>query len=252
MTKLLHRIKSTLGLYRHWGFGGVCPLCGFHNRKWRYCGHPSHVYALYGTVGAGYRRAGCWKCGCRERERMIFLYLRDTIHIFDTSCCMKILHIAPELVIADKLHRLPNLEYICGDLFTEGYSYPAYVQNMSVLDIPYPTDSFDLVICNHVFEHIQDDSKAMAELFRVLRPGGKAILQIPLSTNLVSTFEDPSITEKSDRETAFGQFDHVRLYGMDYFDRLSAVGFKPHQIDMASAYPHYGLNKNEKLIVCEK
>ena len=249
---IINRIKYKWSIYKHWGFRYQCPLCGFHCSEWQPCGSHSEVYTAYQTVGAGYRNARCWKCGSRERERMLYLYLRDIIHIKDPNTHLHILHIAPELNIAARLSQLSNIDYVCGDLFTDGYDYPDYVQNMNVLDLPFIDHIFDMVICNHVLEHIPDDIRALSQLYRVLKPGGKAILQVPLAVKLDKTIEDSSVTTREDREKTFGQYDHVRLYGMDYFDRLRSVGFEVHPLDIASHYPQYGLNQAEQLILCEK
>ncbi len=113
-------------------------------------------------------------------------------------------------------------EYICGDYFAPGYEdvYPSHVKNINILNIPYDNEYFDLVICNHVLEHVEDDLKGMSEIYRVLKKGGFAILQVPISYKMDKTYEDFSIIESNAREEAFGQRDHVRIYGLDYFDRL--------------------------------
>ncbi|MBT8269766.1 MAG: methyltransferase domain-containing protein, partial [Bacteroidia bacterium] len=104
-----------------------------------------------------------------------------------------------------------------------------------ICDLPFDDDSYDFIICNHVLEHIPDDRKAMSELLRILKPGGRAILQIPQDMEREETYEDPSITDPKEREKHFGQYDHVRVYGRDYFDRLRSVGFKVEEVDYTSA-----------------
>ncbi|MEF2944483.1 MAG: class I SAM-dependent methyltransferase, partial [Phocaeicola dorei] len=141
---------------------------------------------------------------------------------------------------------------ICGDLFTTGYSYPDYVRNMNVLDIPFKENSFDIVLCNHVLEHIENDQKAMQELYKVLKKTGIAILQVPIASDLAHTYENSSITEPELRIKHFGQKDHVRLYGMDYKTRLESVGFKVDMVNIADRYPKYGLNPFETLYICHK
>lgn len=123
---------------------------------------------------------------------------------------------------------------------------------MNQLSLPFKEEVFDVVLCNHVLEHIIDDKKAMAEIFRVLKIGGIAILQVPVSHKLIHTYEDCSITEPEQRKKAFGQFDHVRIYGMDYPQRLESIGFKVEKINISQQYPKYGLNPEEDLFVCHK
>ena len=156
------------------------------------------------------------------------------------------------LIFSYFLFKLKFQKYVCGDLFTEGYSYPQHVQNLSILNIPYDDNSFDLIICNHVLEHIQTDLLAMKELHRVLKNGGQAILQVPISKNNLKTFEDFSITDPIQREKVFGQFDHIRIYGQDYPERLQKIGFKVNRINISSEFMKYGLNKDEDIFLCKK
>jgi SAM-dependent methyltransferase len=123
---------------------------------------------------------------------------------------------------------------------------------MNVLDIPFPDNSFDLVICNHLLEHVPNDMDAMKELLRVLKVGGEAILQVPISKNSAKTIEDWSVTTPEERERAFGQFDHVRIYGQDYTDRLTLAGFKVERINISKDYPSYGLAGEEDIFIGRK
>ena len=123
--------------------------------------------------------------------------------------------------------------------------------------MPFKDNSFDFLLCNHVLEHIEDDHKAMSEIYRVLNIGGNAILQVPLNQNSKNTLEDNSITDKKERIEKFGQYDHVRLYGMDYFERLKKVGFELEQIKYASNYnkkdiKKFGIIENEIIPLCKK
>ena len=130
------------------------------------------------------------------------------------------LHIAPELCFMDRFESLENLEYITGDIES-----PLAKVKMDIHDIPFEDDSIDVIFCNHVLEHVDDDRKALSEIRRVLKKGGWAILQVPFFYPLPKvTYEDKSITDPKEREKAFGQDDHVRMYGEDYAERLGESG----------------------------
>jgi ubiquinone/menaquinone biosynthesis C-methylase UbiE len=115
---------------------------------------------------------------------------------------------------------MKNLDYISADLYS-----PIVDVKADILDLPFEDESFDIVFCNHVLEHIVDDKKAMSELFRVMKKGGWGILQVPMKNSLEKTYEDFTITDPKEKQKHFGQYDHVRWYGMDYFERLQSVGF---------------------------
>ena len=123
---------------------------------------------------------------------------------------------------------------------------------MDVLNIPYNDDYFDLILCNHVLEHVPKDIEAMMELFRVLKKGGKAILQVPISKMLTETLEDFSVVDPCEREKVFGQWDHVRIYGQDYTKRLESVGFFVKRVNICQEFPKYGLSKDEDIFLCTK
>ena len=123
---------------------------------------------------------------------------------------------------------------------------------IDVLNIPFDPNYFDLIICNHVLEHIQNDIDAMKELFRVLKLNGKAILQVPISKNSEKTFEDFSVTDPKERENIFGQFDHVRIYGQDYTKRLESVGFSVECINISKEFSKYGLAIDEDIFIVTK
>ena len=149
------------------------------------------------------------------------------------------LHIAPELCFIDRFEGLKNLEYITGDIES-----PLAKVKMDIHDIPFEDNSFDVIFCNHVLEHVDDDILAMQEMRRVLRPGGWAILQVPFFFPIKeTTYEDKSITSAADREKAFGQDDHVRMYGKDYADRLASSGFKVIEEKMVMELPEQTINR---------
>ena len=157
-----------------------------------------------------------------ERHRLLWLYLTNETDFFTSK--KKVLHMAPEQCFLNRFKKL-NHEYITADLYSPIADIKADITNL-----PFDDDSFDVILCNHVLEHIQDDIKAMRELFRVMKKGGMGIFQIPQDLNRESTFEDNTITDRKERAKIFGQYDHVRIYGLDYFDKLRSVGFKVREI----------------------
>jgi SAM-dependent methyltransferase len=202
------------------GSGQDCPLCGWHFRRFLPTGVKSPAYAEFGIVGGGYRQnAICPRCWSSDRERHLFLFLRDHTPLFHDP--LRVLHIAPELNLSRLLRGRDNLDYLSGDI-----SSPRAMVRLDVTRLGLPDGSFDVVLCNHVLEHIPDDRQAMSELFRVLSPGGWAVLQVPYAPALAETIEDPAVTTPEDRERIYGQHDHVRLYGRDYLDRLERTGFR--------------------------
>lgn len=138
---------------------------------------------------------------------------------------LRVLHVAPEGCLREKLTVLPGVKYTAGDKFTPGYDYPAGTIDLDITSMPFKDDSFDLVLCSHVLEHVPDDRTAMKELYRVLSPGGLALLMVPVDMARAVTDEDPTVIDSKERIARFGQFDHVRQYGRDYPDRLRSAGF---------------------------
>lgn len=159
-----------------------------------------------------------------ERHRLLWLYLKNETDFF--SAKKKVLHFAPEQAFYKRFKKMKNLEYITTDL-----NSPLADVKADICNLPFNNDEFDVILCNHVLEHIPDDTKAMQELYRVLRSGGWGIFQIPQDLSRETTFEDNSITNKKERSKIFGQYDHVRIYGKDYFNKLRSVGFKVDEID---------------------
>ena len=242
-------IKKQIMLLRHAGNKYKCPICGNKAKDFYPIGHDVPVLTEKQVSGAGLRNAGCYKCKSSDRERLIYTYLVEKIDLLNQPKNTRILHLAPEKNISRILHNHEFSHYVCGDLFTPGYHYPEYVRNMNVLDIPFEDDYFDLIICNHLLEHVPNDVDAMKELYRVLKPGGQAILQVPFSKNSEKTFEDYSVTDPAEREMVFGQFDHVRIYGEDYFERLESVGFTMKRINISEEFSKYGVAKEEDIFI---
>jgi len=184
-----------------------CPVCKHTYRKFLPYGRVSRSNAL------------CPNCLSLERHRLIWLFLQKETGFFTEN--LRILHIAPEPCFIDRFEAVHGDKYITADLES-----PLARVKMDIHDMPFPDASFDVVFCNHVLEHVKDDKLALGEIHRVLAPKGWGILQIPMYFPLPDkTFEDASITSPAGREKAFGQRDHVRLYGKDYPKRLRQAGF---------------------------
>ncbi len=159
-----------------------------------------------------------------ERHRLLWLYLKKETDFFSAS--LKVLHFAPEQAFYKRFRKLKNLDYTTTDL-----NSPLADVKADICDLPFEDGSFDVILCNHVLEHIPDDTKAMQEMYRVLKKGGWGIFQIPQDLKREETFEDDSITDKKERAKIFGQYDHVRIYGRDYFDKLRSIGFTVEEVD---------------------
>lgn len=248
---LIKRLKNKIKLQAHSGNNYYCPYCGYSSKDLEVVGHDLPVLIEKEVVGGGRRAAGCYQCHSRDRERLLYAFIIEELNLPQNKN-IHILHIAPEPKLSNVLLKQNFDEYICGDLFTPGYTYPAHVQNMNVLELPFEDHHFDLVICNHVLEHIPEDIKAMKELQRVIKPEGKAILQVPISKNTPETVEDFTISDPQKREELFGQFDHVRIYGQDYTQRLESAGFLVNRINITETYKRLGVNPEEDIFYCEK
>lgn len=185
-----------------------------------------------------------------ERHRLLWLYLKERTDFFKGE--KKVLHIAPEQCFYGLFRKLKNLDYLTADLDS-----PIADVKMDIHDIQYDDNSFDVVLCNHVLEHVTDDHRCMTELCRVLRPGGIAVMQVPLDNALEVTDEDPGITDPEERIRRFGQYDHVRMYGRDYPERLRKAGFKVEAVDYSEIlspeqFDRYRLPPGEIIYACSK
>ncbi|MEP6260921.1 MAG: methyltransferase domain-containing protein [Gillisia sp.] len=185
-----------------------------------------------------------------ERHRLLWLYLQRETGFFSDK--LKVLHFAPEQAFYSRFRKLKNLDYTTTDL-----NSPLADVKADICELPFEDNSYDFILCNHVLEHIPDDTKAMKELYRVLKPGGTAILQIPQDLSRETTFEDNTITSQKERARIFGQYDHVRVYGRDYFDKLREIGFRVEEVDYSSTLTpeeidRYRIAKGEIIPVCKK
>lgn len=196
--------RLILGL-QYIGSGRYCPICNRNSRK-------------FGVIGIIPRKdAQCFYCGAVERHRLVWLYFKRKTNLF-SGHPLKMLHVAPEVIFEKMLRSQLGSNYLTADLYN-----PSAMVKMDITNIQYPDESFDVIYCCHVLEHVPDDRKAMREFFRVLKQGGWAILLVPV--NAKKTFEDFSITDPAERLNNFGDPTHVRLYGPDYIERLRDAGF---------------------------
>ena len=201
-----HNVQDYIRTIPYHGEGRFCPVCG----------KTSNSFQAYGVVPR--EDALCVRCGSLERHRFLWLYVTTRTDLFDGRS-RQMLHVAPEPCLESRFRKRLGEDYITADLF-----HPRAMVKMDITDIKYPNESFDVIYCSHVLEHVPDDRRAMREFHRVLKRTGWAILLVPVFAG--ETFEDPSIVDPQERLKAFGQDDHVRKYGSDYVDRLRDAGFK--------------------------
>jgi SAM-dependent methyltransferase len=230
-----------------------CPLCGRGFRRMIPRGYKHGVLFEKHVVGGGWRRdAFCPGCSSYDRERLVYLYLKTRTTALSKPS--KVLHIAPERVLEKLFRNVPGIDYTTGDLFSKVVDV-----KLDVTAIQFADNTFDLTLCNHVMEHVPDDRKAMAEIFRTLKPGGMAIIQTPISTVLEKTDEDLTDIPVAERIRRFGQEDHCRIYARDYEQRLASVGFavevfrwEKQPAGFGGAENRFALNPEEPIFVCRK
>ena len=185
-----------------------------------------------------------------ERHRLLWLYLDRETNFLSSN--LKVLHVAPEQVFYKKFKKLKNWEYFTFDL-----NSPIADIKGDLTSTNFKDESFDLIICNHVLEHIEDDKSALDEMYRILKYNGISILQVPINVERENTFEDLSIKSKIQREKYFGQYDHVREYGLDFKDRVEQAGFKVEMINYSKKISQdlvikYGLMKDDLIPIGKK
>jgi SAM-dependent methyltransferase len=211
------RIRRALLRAAYVGRGAECPCCGGRFRTFRaFHGRPD-VY--------------CPGCDSLERHRLLTLYLRNKSYLAENRP-LTLLHFAPEEALERSLRAFSGIRHVTVDLES-----PRAELKMDITDLDLASDSADVIICSHVLEHVDDDRRAMAELYRVLKPGGRALVMCPVDEHRAETFEDPSVTDPAERERLFWQSDHVRIYGADLADRLAEAGFGVQVVDYVEQLP---------------
>jgi len=199
------QLKSLAKRLLYFGSGRHCTVCKKSSRAFL-------------PAGVSQRSdAKCPWCGALERHRLTILFLNEKTDLFDGKS-KRFLHVAPESMYTRIFSQAAGDGYLTADLMASGV-----MEKMDITDIQHPDESFDVIYCSHVLEHVPDDRKAISEFYRTLKSGGWAILNVPITAD--KTFEDPSITDPKERLRLFGQDNHVRRYGPDYKDRLAAAGF---------------------------
>ncbi len=201
-------------MFRNRGTAVWCPVCD--QRFERFGPAPNRADAI------------CWRCGSQERHRAQALLFAERPDLLTNAKAL--LHFAPEHCLRTRLAGKVG-RYVTADLDPEGVDLRL---DLTALDLP--DAAFDAVICSHVLEHVDDDAAAMRELRRVTAPGGWCLVLVPLDPNRATTYEDAAITDPAAREAAFLQHDHVRLYGRDAADRLTAAGFAVETIHPRDAW----------------
>lgn len=220
-----------------------CPFCGRRDAAFLPFGLDEPVLRNRQVVGGGYRpNAMCPfpPCSSLDRERLVYMFLLRRTEVLTSRA--RVLHVAPEGSLSTVLSNRPC--YVAADLI----AYEGLVQ-MDITHIHWPNASFDVVICNHVLEHVPEDRTALGEIHRVLEPGGFAILQVPVSRSEQATCENLGITDPAERSRQFGQSDHVRIYGQDYPDRLRASGF---DVQIYNALEEFGHEACERFALCKE
>jgi len=217
-----------------------CPVCEKSFKK----------FLSYGSKVAQRDNVLCPYDLTLERHRLMWLYLKDYSNFMTEK--LDVLHIAPEQCFHARFKAQENLKYLTGDLES-----PIADMHFDLHSIPLEENRFDVVFCNHVLEHVDDALQCMKELYRVMKPGGWGIMQVPQDISRKETYEDASITSPEDREKHYWQKDHVRLFGLDYPEWLKKAGFtvtefKPTENYSKEQIARYRLQEGEVLYIVSK
>lgn len=259
-------VRNFIRFFQFAGFKYYCPFCNRHARIFTpityYPGQKTiDKYKIIAMgINPHYR---CPRCNSSDKERLVWKYLTTHADILSPDRQLSVLHIAPEKNTQKKLRGRANIKHVAGDMFmgapkytTEHYGGAAY---LDVTDMfRFGNNTFDLIICNHVLEHVPDDLKGMREIYRVLKKGGFAILQVPVSRIIEDSIEETTTITEEERTEKFGQSDHVRIYAeKDYFSRLASVGFSVEVIPCKSMFfkkeaKLWGVNPRESIYVARK
>ena len=244
------KAKKLLRQWKNKGGDKYCLLCGSRVVRFLPNGQDEEIFHNHHVIGGGYRESCiCPVCGARDRQRWLYYVVE---HYTDISSLKgKILHFAPEASVKAFIGRNKNAEYYGANIIPGIEDYTA-----DITDIPFPDGTFDYVISNHLLEHVPDEAKAVSEVKRVLKASGRWIFSFPICTDM-ATYEDATITAPEDRLKAFGQEDHVRLYGVDYEERFRNYGldltvYRPRDILDEEEIGRFGLIADDVILIAAK
>jgi SAM-dependent methyltransferase len=249
---LLNTLPRPLLIRLSYPFKKVAPLLYKGNKvECPVCERSFSKFLSYGSDTAHRENVLCPYDLTLERHRLMWLYLRDQSNFFSAEK-LDVLHIAPEQCFHARFKVQKNLNYLTGDLVS-----PIADIHFDLHHIPLEDNRFDVVFCNHVLEHVDDVNQCISELYRVMKPGGWGIMQVPQDFDRQVTYEDSTITSPKDREIHFWQKDHVRLFGMDYPQWLERAGFTVTEFDPRKEYGdekvvRYRLHEKEILYIVHK
>lgn len=232
------------GLY-YTGSKVTCPCC-------------KHSFSHFLPLGINRRPGQCPRCRSNERDRALWLYMKKNPDFIRAG--KKLLHIGPEEIFYHYFKNIHGLDYNPADKFAQTFesTYPSDTRYLDIVHMPeIPDNSYDVILCSHVLEYIKEDDAAMRELRRILKPNGSALLQVPVKQGMKETYEDASITSASQRALVFGDPGHIRFYGEDYADKLTAQGFKTDFISFTSLFTSeeiekYGLIATDDFHLCRR
>jgi len=251
--KILYRVYDWYLLIRGWLFlllypkgDLVCPFCKHGFKRFAPYGSKGSVLEKYNVIGGGYRaNCFCPFCHSSDRERLLFLFITQNKLIKEGDV---ILHIAPERNLQKKILKQKKIKYYSVDLDAPRAEYKMNIEKMV-----FPDNYFDLIICSHVLEHVDNDTWAMRELFRVLKPDRSAILQVPYLDEIEDVIEQENVNDPETRLEVYGHKEHKRLYGKGYIKRLKSAGFEVSKKLLSSKdYSKYALNKKESIFWAKK
>ncbi len=246
-TSFYHKLKRRF--YRYY-----CPFCNGFWRQFNEHGFEFDVLKDVKIIGGGRRRHVCPNCSSTDRLRMIFSFLVSQTDFFNEMSMYRVLHVAPERLLMERFRSMRNLEYLAVDK----YNFGGGIIEADITNLEFDSGSFDLVICNHVLEHVDQDKLALSELHRVTSVGGIALLQVPYTVEMRHSIELDGVDTPEAREKHYGQSDHVRIYSLaDFRSRLIGAGFdtmfkNPYKENWAYSADKLGLNKQELLLLVGK
>lgn len=228
----------------------TCPFCFESHHTLGLKGIDRVILNELMVVGSGVRYCVCPTCGSSDRDRLIYIYLLEIFRLLDDRN-IKVLHVAPERIIYEIFKRILSTNYIVGSLSPHEYPFVKGFKQFDLRKTHFENDCFDLIICNHVLEHITEEKDAINELKRILKPTGTCILQVPIALGLEKTIEGEA-QDSNEREKRYGQSDHVRLYGKDYAQRLKGYDLRVTTYNLYKEYSEYGINQLEDIYIVQK